>query len=247
MRNMTDTQTLEKQPVATTTSTHGCLLIHGFTGGPYELEPLASRLSDHQISCVLPTLKGHEDRSLTNLRSACHADWLSEVEQAAKNMAQRYAQFDLIGFSMGGLLAAYAANRAKVRRLVLLNPAYLYMSPGRFARFVWSSFWKRDFTHFQKMKLTPYCAVQEFRKVVKQAKHEFDRIEVPTFVASSALDPIVHPMSGSIVYRRLKGLKHFHSYPNSGHLICWDQDAGQLAEDVLQFLTCPSEQLVMRS
>src|SRR5690606_22181155 len=108
------------------------LLLHGFTGGPFEIETLAQKLQLNGWETNIPLLPGNfTNRDFYNVK---YRDWIAAAEQAAERMLLKTEQFDLVGFSMGGLLGAYIANRYPVRRLVLLNAAVFYFSPGRMVK-----------------------------------------------------------------------------------------------------------------
>lgn len=87
----------------------GCLLIHGFTGSPPELLPLAEYLAERGYAVAAPLLAGHgtclEDLSRTSWRQ-----WLASArvgwEQLAKEPVEKIFY---VGLSMGGLLALLLA------------------------------------------------------------------------------------------------------------------------------------------
>ncbi|ARF66847.1 hypothetical protein B7C51_02010 [Paenibacillus larvae subsp. pulvifaciens] len=107
------------------------LLIHGFTGGTFELEPLSELLDERGIQAHLPEMPWSGER-LVKRNKESWEDWLSEVTSYTNRFACEHSQFDLVGFSLGGMAAAYLANRFPVRRLVLVNAAVIYVSPVRF-------------------------------------------------------------------------------------------------------------------
>ncbi|WP_343032932.1 alpha/beta hydrolase [Virgibacillus doumboii] len=105
----------------------GCLIIHGYTGGPYEVEPLAAYLREQTDWYVeVPTLPGHgENLALENVS---HKKWLTAAENSLKQLSEKVDKIYLIGFSMGGMIAAYLAAKHKIDKLVLLAPAGKFIS-----------------------------------------------------------------------------------------------------------------------
>jgi len=213
-----------------------CLLLHGFTGGPYELQPLADHLESRGWTCALPTLPGH-DGPLRDLYRTRYEEWVLGAAAKAAEMTERYGSFDLVGFSMGGLIAAYLANRFPVRRLALLSAAVHYVSPARFFRnavrvmrggALWKERSKRD---------TPIGAVIEFTKLVRTLKPEISRLTTPTFIAHGELDEVVHPRSAIYIASRVKGEKTMTVYPHSRHLICFEPDATYVFRHIERFFT----------
>jgi carboxylesterase len=217
---------LEKQP---------CLLFHGFTGGPFEVQPLSDYLQRKGTPCEVPKLPWHGE-DMTELESKQWTDWVDAAEKHALWMTAKYGSFDLVGFSMGGLLAAYLASRYPVRRLVLLNTAVVYVSPRRLLNVIRGDWKYRDRDYFTKMKSTPIRAAWQFTRLVRHLKPEIAKVSVPTLIAQSKKDHIIHPSSARYIYNKLGGYRKLTWYAKSKHLICLDEDAQQLFKDVSVFL-----------
>ncbi|MCI3920337.1 alpha/beta fold hydrolase [Paenibacillus sp. TRM 82003] len=217
-----------------TTATRACLLLHGFTGGPYEVKPLAEHLAACGYACAMPTLPGH-DGPLRSLHTVRRDAWLREAEAAAAAMTERFGSFDLVGFSMGGLIAGYLANRYPVRRLALLNTAVYYVSPGRFVRNAMKQLKEGNWRRLSAKHGTPLGAVVEFTRLVRELKPELARIKAPTLIAQGELDEVVHPRSASYIASKLKGKKEVVVLPNSQHMICLGPDSKQLFGQIERF------------
>jgi carboxylesterase len=91
------------------------LCLHGFTGTPFEIQPVADRLSQLGYHVDAPMLAGHGG-DLANLEATGWPDWLRSAEQAFDAMAissgaSASGRIAVVGFSMGGLLALRLAQR----------------------------------------------------------------------------------------------------------------------------------------
>src|SRR5690625_2571519 len=105
----------------------GCLIIHGFTEGPYEVGSLCSYLeerTDWKIKVLV--LQGHGEE--LDLDEASHEIWLEEAKLALEDLQAECNIVYVIGFSMGGMIAAYLAATEKIDKLVLLATARRYLS-----------------------------------------------------------------------------------------------------------------------
>ncbi|MED4603992.1 alpha/beta fold hydrolase [Paenibacillus validus] len=214
-----------------------CLLLHGFTGGPYEVQPLADYLQGYGYDCHVPTLPGH-DPELLGLAASTWQDWLDAAADEARRLSRHYASVDLIGFSMGGLISAYLANRFPIRRLVLLSAAAIYISPVRFMRDLVDRMRTHDWEHWQRVKRVPLPAAVQFMKLARFAKrHELNRISVPTLIIQGRQDQIVHPRSARYIYNRIQGEKELLYVPKSRHLLCLEPEAAEVFQAVRRFLT----------
>ena len=104
----------------------GCLCIHGFTGSPYEVEPLAQYIQMHMDCKILvPTLPGHEQQG--NLADVVYEEWIYCAEKSLKELIRECEEVYVIGFSMGGVIASYLASKYHIEKLVLLSAAAKYV------------------------------------------------------------------------------------------------------------------------
>lgn len=99
------------------------LLLHGFTGSPWEVRPLGEALAARGAHVVCPRLPGHGTTPEAMLWAGW-PQWLGAATTALEGLgsAPRVA---LVGLSMGGLLSMVLAARfpTRVQGLVLLAPA----------------------------------------------------------------------------------------------------------------------------
>ena len=99
------------------------LLLHGFTGSPWELRPVGDALAARGAHVLCPRLPGHGTTPEAMLWAGL-TEWLRAATGALASL-QGARKVAVIGLSMGGLLAMVlaAAHRARVQGLVLLAPA----------------------------------------------------------------------------------------------------------------------------
>jgi carboxylesterase len=88
----------------------GIVLIHGFTGTPFEVGYLGRELAKVGFTVHAPLLPGH-GTSLVDLDRTRFEDWVAAVEQATDRLSARCRRVALVGQSLGGLLALYVASR----------------------------------------------------------------------------------------------------------------------------------------
>lgn len=104
----------------------GCLLVHGFTGTPFEMEPLAGPLRD--AGCVVRNIRlpGH-DTSFEDFRRTVFADWVAHAEEEYRALEQEVDAVVPIGLSMGGTIALHLAQVFRpVGVVALAAPVYVY-------------------------------------------------------------------------------------------------------------------------
>lgn len=101
----------DKSPLSIPGDDRGALCLHGFTGTPFEVRPLAEALGREGLTVAAPTLAGHGD-SLAALAASTWGDWLASAEAALEALWTRAGKrpVALVGFSMGGLLSLRLAR-----------------------------------------------------------------------------------------------------------------------------------------
>jgi len=107
------------------------LLLHGFSGSPFELRPLAYSLAARGFRCKAPLLPGHGP--FANLAASSDADWLDGAEEAfAALRRETTGRVFVVGFSMGATLAIRlaAAHGPELAGMVLLAPALALKGPS---------------------------------------------------------------------------------------------------------------------
>lgn len=99
------------------------LLLHGFTGSPWELRQLGDSLASRGMHVTCPRLPGHGQTPEAMLYAGA-PEWLAAAEAALASMKEART-VAIAGLSMGALLAMILAgrNRARVKAVALMAPA----------------------------------------------------------------------------------------------------------------------------
>jgi carboxylesterase len=100
-----------------------CLLLHGFTANPEEMQFLAEDLHRRGYTVLNVRLAGHgtHPRDLQRTRLS---DWLLSVEEGLDLLGNLSGRTVLIGQSMGGMIALSAAAGYPVAGVVALSTPY---------------------------------------------------------------------------------------------------------------------------
>ncbi|MEM8621015.1 MAG: alpha/beta fold hydrolase [Actinomycetota bacterium] len=104
-------------------STTGLLALHGFTGNPSSVRPLAEAASGAGHHVELPRLAGH-GTVVDDMLTTTWADWSADADAAFERLAERVDRVVVSGLSMGGSLALWMAlQHPETAALVCINPA----------------------------------------------------------------------------------------------------------------------------
>ncbi|MFU0789227.1 alpha/beta hydrolase [Virgibacillus proomii] len=224
-----------------------CLIIHGYTGGPYEVEPLANYFKEHtDWHIAVPTLPGHGRR--LNLEDVSHDEWLEAAEQTLLQLKKTYETVYLIGFSMGGMIAAYLAAMHHVEKLVLLATSGKYLSfkqigldIGTVIKDAIKGDLKKNklYIHYKKkLGAVPFRANIEFLKLVRFTRRYLNKIQSPVLIAQGQQDGMVPYKTAYYLNNEITSEeKEVVFFERSKHLICLGEDKDTLNQMVYSFLT----------
>ncbi|MBY7142377.1 alpha/beta fold hydrolase [Virgibacillus sp. NKC19-3] len=224
----------------------GCLIIHGFTGGPYEVDPLAQFLQENTDWHIeVPTLPGH-GRNL-DLKDISYRKWINAAEDALKQLSSEYDSIYLIGFSMGGMIASYLAAKYRIDNLVLLAPSGKFLSFRQITLDLSSIAAdgmrgnlgeNKVYQHYKKkIGVIPFKANIEFVKLVKFTKRYLKKVKSPVLIAQGHQDGMVPYKTAYYMEKEINSKrKEVVFFDNSKHLICLGDDKDTLNQMVYDFL-----------
>lgn len=226
----------------------GVLMLHGFTGGPYEVMPLAEYIRENTDWIIeTPIFAGHGDMDMLSLKGYKAEHWLMDAEIAYRNLAKKVERVFVIGFSMGGIISLYLAKRYQVKKLVLLSAAVNYIAPTQLlkdiraitedainCRLKDNELFKR---YQNKIKNVPASSTVQFMKIVSQVEPYIHSIDVPTFIVQGQCDGIVPSATAQLLYDKLPtNDKQIFFSTNGKHHICYSDDCDTWFPQVLNFL-----------
>ncbi len=108
------------------TTDYACLLMHGYSGSPFELEPLAEVLTEAGYAVENLCLPGH-CRDMATFCKSRFSDWTQAAEDACTDLIKQDKQVIAMGLSMGGSLSLYLAQRYPLAGIVAIaTPVFLY-------------------------------------------------------------------------------------------------------------------------
>ncbi len=98
------------------------LVLHGFTGNPQSLRPVAEALAADGFTVELPLWPGH-GTAIEDMLPTTWSDWRDAAEAAYTELAGRCDEVALFGLSMGGTLACWLAeHHPEIKGIAVVNP-----------------------------------------------------------------------------------------------------------------------------
>lgn len=98
------------------------LLLHGFSSSPAVYRRLIPNITNYD-AILCPTLPGHGE-SIAAFAAVKADEWVTAAEQACESLCKNYQRVDVLGLSLGGLLACHLSQRFSLNHVYLLAPAF---------------------------------------------------------------------------------------------------------------------------
>ncbi|MDN5807931.1 MAG: alpha/beta fold hydrolase [Brevibacterium sp.] len=228
-------------------SASAVLFLHGITGSPAAWFPIARSMNRHGISVSVPLLPGHGTR-WQDLNATTWSDWLAAAKAELEALSRTHSRVVVAGLSMGGALAlALGTGDSPPDELVLINPALYIDSPLTpvlpVLKHVVASVpaIAGDIAHPDRCEYaydrTPVAAIASFASAQKALRDDLWKIECPVSLFVSGRDSVVGPRTLRTLRSRLTQRPEIISLRRSRHVATLDNDAGIIAEAILEKAT----------
>lgn len=225
----------------------GVLVLHGFTGNPVAVRPIAEALADAGYAVEVPLLPGHgttwQEMNRTGWRH-----WVAEAVAGLERLRQRSSRQVLVGMSMGGTLALHlAASRGEeLDGLVVVNPVLRTRDPRLkvlgVLKWVLPSLpgVGNDIAKpggeeqaYDRVPLKALASLIELQKIVRSS---VGRVSIPTLVLTSRTDHVVDPRDSVEVVESVTGPVEQVWLERSYHVATLDYDAQLVLDRTLDFV-----------
>jgi carboxylesterase len=232
-----------------------CLLLHGFTGSPWEVRPLGEALAARGLYVRAIQLPGH-GTTPEALLSVGHRDWERAAAEALLSLRD-YRRVFVAGLSMGALLSLMLAADypERVHGLALIAPALRFKGPKMWLlkRLRHTGLLERVKPWVQKtgMDLSdlavlaeapilpafPSARLRDLWTLQDVAREALPRVRCPALVAVAEQDHVVDPECGRFLARGLTAspqVRHI-SLKEGFHIVPRDRGGALLASEVGTF------------
>lgn len=226
------------------------LLLHGFTGYPVDMRPVAESLAEAGLYVRVPRLPGHGTDGV-DFRSSDWRDWLRHATDEYLNLASEFATVHIGGLSMGGLLATLIAANYPVEKLLLLAPAFRVRNPlihlsgivGIFVERVRSG----SHEHYSDPQME-YISTEYWDylwprqtwglyRLQTLAKRALKQVQSRVLTVVSDSDETVPPTVAPLIERRVaQGRVETIILSKSGHVLTRDSEAARVIDESVRFL-----------
>jgi len=231
------------------TTRAAALCLHGLTGTPYEVRPLAEAISARGIRAVGPALPGHNETP-ERLAANTHTDWLEAARTEFHRLREDCDSVFIVGMSMGGLLALALAEEESVDALVVIGtplalhqpfswliPLVKYLvpiSPKSRGSDIRDPAARARHPGYRVM---PLRSVHELQHLQRRVRPLLARITTPILIAHGVHDRTARLLDAAEIRDSVSSeVREYLLLAASGHIVPVDFDGPELAQAVAEFL-----------
>ena len=252
----------DKSPLSIAGDRRGVLCLHGITGTPFEIRPLAEALGRRGCTVVAPTLAGHGG-TLADLAASGWQDWLASAKAALDDLQARVGggPVAICGFSMGGLLAlrlarlyperisamAVMSTPLRLRRFQVLGiralarlPIDYRNHPGACVPKFAGSDISDDVLRYENpgLRAFPIAALEALLDLMDTVRADLPAIRTPVLVVHGRQDHTV-PMEDSLELTGCLGSEVIERLwlDKSFHIVTLDVERDMVIDGVTRFLS----------
>jgi carboxylesterase len=232
------------------------LLLHGFTGTPYEMRPLGDALAARGIGVHAPLLPGHGTvpAQLNHTRAEA---WLAAAHRAFDELDPSVPRL-IAGGSMGGLLSLLMATERpkEIAGLVLLAPALEYFASGWLALGlsqagiagalldeIPKAAQGGDVEDEEARRRNPCYAtmptggMRELSRLVRWTRAALPKVRAPVCTLHGARDRTIPPSASGLVARRVSSAwVERYLLPRSRHVLGIDVERDRVCSIACSFV-----------
>ncbi|NBV26287.1 MAG: alpha/beta fold hydrolase [Actinobacteria bacterium] len=236
------------EPFSVSGGRDGVLVLHGFTGNPQSMRPLAEAIANAGYTVELPRLPGH-GTTVEDMMTTGWADWSGAADAAYRELATRCDRVAVVGLSMGGGLTAFVAEEhPDVTALVFINalvkPPVQEMRDGlkglldagmETMESIGSDI-KKEGSQEASYNATPLACAASLFDGIEKVWERLDTISAPTLILSSREDHVVSSDNSEDLARIVTGSVEHIWLEDSYHVATLDNDASIVEAHTVRFL-----------
>lgn len=232
-------------------SEFGVYIIHGFSSTTYETKQLAQFLGNNGYYTITKNLPGH-GTTAEECNRIKYTDWLHHIKEDIAILASKSKKIFIIGCSMGGVLALYAASIFPINACIVGGTVLKFKNQFTidFANRILCRLIKtrkkkdrikkefRDSIKFYGYEEYPLIALNEFRKLNIYMLNKIKAITCPSLIIHSRADALSSPKNVDIIYNKINSNDKKKLIVNNAHHNLFDSNPDQefIFNEILAFL-----------
>lgn len=152
--------------------------------------------------------------------------WIHRCESSVEAFLNAGYKVDIIGYSMGGVLASHVAAKYDINRLFLVSPAFEYLNAGNILSS--AKDWIKPKNNNVKNKPSiPIKYTQCFMEVVRLCKEDISKVKCPVCIVHGDKDEVISYKSSINAFDKIPhSEKRLFLIHNGTHHLINDEQTG---------------------
>lgn len=200
--------------------------IHGFgRKQTHEFNTLRAAFPDYNFSTP-------ELYDINNPEDNHWEDWLAKAEKAIDEQSDKGKDVILVGFSMGGVIATNFATKPNIKKLILLAPAFEYITLSNVVGLVTKiiGLKEKEKLEYEQYPELPPTFMNAFTTIVSECKEKASLVTTPTLMIHGTDDPTIATSTSKKYFKKIPATKkHLLYIEDVEHHILTDGYNGPLA------------------
>ena len=231
----------------------GVLVIHGFTSTPQSIEYYFKKMNEYGFHVEVPVLTGHA-ASWEEMNKITYHEWIKNVNNSYKKLADRVSKVFVAGLSMGGALALKLAELNKnINGIILINHAIFLKRDWRLLFLLIIMHFKAsdaakiggDLKDPDAYELTynriPLKGVYQLMRLQKEVRRIHTKITKPVLIFKSVIDHVLPDKCAQYTMKHIASKeKKIILLENSYHAATLDYDKDLIVEKSKEFINLVS-------
>lgn len=177
--------------------------VHGFgVRRSLEFEPLKKYFENLGYEVVIPEIFDQ-----TQMNDTDPSEWIRRIEEPLENLISQNKSIFLVGFSMGGVIASNCAAKYDIERLVLLAPAFEYITAKAIldtVEGVARQIINRPEVIASDFPPLPDNFTSTFKEVVSMCKESISKVQCPVLIFHGTEDKVIPLRSSDYAYESIQ-------------------------------------------
>ncbi len=228
----------------------GVLLLHGFTGNPFEMRYLGDRLLNADFSINIPRYAGH-GTSIYDMVKTNRKQWIQSAREAYLELSYHCRKVYVAGLSMGGLITGLLSPEFDFEKIVIMsvpscvkNKFYLTAPVlGKFKKIINlpegnNGIFEPEASanHINYGGQIPINQVWELSRLINEFHKASSLIKSEVLIIQSAMDEVITHDSADRIFKEIGSTsKTKLILEKSNHVITRDYEKDIVADAVIKF------------
>lgn len=225
----------------------GVLALHGFTGSPQSMRPIALAMAGAGHTVEMPRLPGH-GTTVDDMLTTGWSDWTAAVEAAYLDLASRTERVVVTGLSMGGTLTLWLATRhPEIAGIIPINAAAIadpelmeglqaFIDSGATVIDAIGGDIAKEGVVEVAYDQTPLEPLLSLQRGVQELAGDLAKIAMPTLLITSRNDHVVAPEASDFIADRITAEAKRLWLDDSFHVATLDHDEQRIIDAVTSMI-----------